>query len=67
MQTFWLLVLFEMLNFPPRVSGTRAGLCVLDLVPILTWHGLNCDHDGTLSPFHCTSVRIDDTVVAPMS
>ena len=34
---------------------------------ILTWHGLNCDHDGTLSPFHCTSVRIDDTVVAPMS
>ena len=38
MQTFWLLVLFEMLNFPPRVSGTRAGLCVLallDLVPTL--------------------------------
>ena len=35
---FWLLVLFEMLNFPPRVSGTRAGLCVLallDLVPTL--------------------------------
>ena len=32
---------------------------------ILTWHGLNCDHDGSRSrvrPFHCTSVRLTSAI-----